>query len=84
MLGWVPRATNGTFRESSGRLAGRARMCTEVRNFVRVPSERYDFKPSHGSEMRPDEDGENVSLNTHLKSAEGRFGPHFRGCLPTE
>ena len=24
-------------------------MCTEVRNFVRVPSERHDFKPSHGS-----------------------------------
>ena len=24
-------------------------MCTGVRNFVRVPSERYDFKPSHGS-----------------------------------
>ena len=40
------RETNVTFRESSGRLAGWARMCTGVGNFVRVPSGAYDLSAS--------------------------------------
>ena len=31
-------------------------MCTESRNFVRVPSRRYDPKPSHGSAIRVTDD----------------------------